>query len=93
MADILGKDYENTTVEIDGNRYTQCSFKNCKLTYRGGDIPLFEGCKLEFCTWNWDDAALRTIGYLRGIYSGLGPMGAKIVDDIFKHIQTPYGAN
>ena len=31
------------TVEIDGNRYTQCSFKSCKLIYRGGGIPLFEG--------------------------------------------------
>ena len=93
MADFLGKDWDNATIEIDGNRYTQCSFKGCKLVYRGGGIPVFEGCKIDFCTWHWEDAALRTIGFLRGINSGLGAGGQRVVDDVQKHVYTPIGAN
>jgi hypothetical protein len=93
MADFLGKDWDNATIEIDDNRFTQCSFNGCKLIYRGGGIPLFEGCKLDFCTWHWDDGALRTIEFLRGIHSGLGADGQRIVDSVLKHVYTPFGAN
>ena len=89
MAEFLGKDFDNETVQIDGNRYTQCSFKSCKLVYRGGDMPLFEGCKLDFCTWLWEDAAIRTIEFLRGINQGLGRMGMTLVDEVLKHVETP----
>jgi len=93
MADFLGKDWDNESIVIDGNRYSQCTFKSCKLIYRGGDIPIFEGCKLDFCQWIWEDAALRTIGFLRGVHSGLGPGGLRVVDDVLKHVYTPYGTN
>ena len=89
MADFLGRDWDNETIEIDGNRYSQCTFKNCKLVYRGGDIPVFEGCKLDFCSWHWEDAAIRTIEFLRGINQGLGRMGISLVDEILKHVETP----
>ena len=90
MADFLGKDFRNTTENIDGNTYTQCTFDGCRLVYRGGEIPIFAGCKLERCVWVWDDAALRTIGFLRGIYSGMGMGGKQVIEEIVKEIRTPF---
>jgi hypothetical protein len=92
MADYLGQDFKDSTEEIDGNVYDQCKFNNCKLIYRGGVIPTFARCHLDHCQWIWDDAALRTIGFLRGIYSGMGSNGRQIVEGILSEIRTPFGA-
>ena len=93
MADYLGQDFNSTTLEIDGSVYDQCKFNNCKLIYRGGAIPTFSRCTLDRCEWIWNDAALRTIGFLRGIYSGMGPGGRQMVESILTEIRTPFGTS
>jgi len=90
MADYLGQDFNATTEQIDGNVYDQCKFVKCRLVYRGGVIPTFTRCNVEHCVWVWDDAALRTIGFLRGIYSGMGPNGRQVVDSVVAEIHTPF---
>ena len=90
MAEYLGQEFKGTTEEIDGNVYEQCRFTDCTLVYRGGAIPQLRGCNIERCVWLWSDAALRTIGFLRGIYSAMGPGGRKIVDEVVAEIHKPF---
>ena len=90
MADYLGKDFVNATEVMDGNTYTQCTFNDCRLVFRGGEIPIFAGCRLDRCIWLWEDAALRTIGFLRGIYSGMGVGGKQMVEEVVREIRTPF---
>jgi hypothetical protein len=35
---------KNGKVELDGNEYINCEFRNCKLIYRGKLPPKFEKC-------------------------------------------------
>jgi hypothetical protein len=90
MADYLGQEFKSTTLVVDGCSYDQCNFDNCKIVYRGGVIPTFSRCKLVQCTWIWEDAALRTIGFLRGIYSGMGPNGRQMIEGVLTEIRTPF---
>lgn len=90
MSEFTGKDFNDTSVVIDGNDYIQCTFTGCTLLYRGGIIPKFAGCRLDRCRWVFEDSAIRTIGLLRGMYSGLGAGGRQIVDDFIREIRTPF---
>jgi hypothetical protein len=90
MAEYLGQDFNQTTEDIDGNVYDQCKFVQCKLVYRGGPIPTFSRCNLDRCIWVWDDAALRTIGFLRGIYSGMGTGGRQVVEEVITEMRKPF---
>ena len=90
MAEYLGQEFNQITEEIDGNVYDQCKFTQCKLIYRGGGIPRITRCHLDRCTWVWDDAALRTIGFLRGIYDGMGPGGRQVVEEVIAEMRRPF---
>jgi hypothetical protein len=90
MAEYLGKDFAKTDVVLDGNSYMQCSFTECNMVYRGGQIPQIRGCRIERCRWIWEEGAIRTIQFLKGIYSGLGQGGRELVDDVVKEIRTPF---
>jgi hypothetical protein len=90
MADYLGRDFVNATEVLDGNTYTQCTFTDCNIVYRGGEIPIIAGCRLERCRWIWEESALRTIQFLKGIYSGMGQGGRQIVEDVLKEVRAPF---
>jgi len=90
MAEYLGKDFVNTTEVVDGNSYNTCSFNACTIIYRGGDIPTFSGCRLDRCVWQFEGPAERTLAFLKGIYSGMGPGARAMIEDLFQKIRTPF---
>lgn len=47
LEHVRGKEFRNETVEIDGKRFTSCSFDGCRLKYSGGDVEFGIGCNLE----------------------------------------------
>ena len=77
----------NTTEVLDGNQYEQCTFQGCRVIYRGGDIPSLVNCHFDQCRWQFDDAALRTVSFLQGLYHGLGPAGSQMVEATFDVIR------
>jgi hypothetical protein len=77
---------ENETVVLDGNEFIGCKFQNCKMVYRGGEVPRLQHCHFTQCTWHLDDAAQRTVMFLRGIYHS-GPGGRELVEDTLRHIR------
>ena len=91
MAEYHGKHFENTTEELDGNKYDMCTFSGCTCIYRGGAIPIFSGCRLDRCEWRFEDAARRTLDLLRGMYSGMGPGGRQLIEAIInRQIRAPF---
>jgi len=91
MADFLGKHYQDATEVVDGNKYDMCTFNGCKIVYRGGQIPIFSGCRLDRCAWFFEDSARRTIDLLRGLYNGTGPGGREFIEAIInEQIRTPF---
>jgi hypothetical protein len=67
-----GKAFNDATIKLDGNEYSNCNFTRCVLVYGGGELPTLNANTFTGSTWQFDDAAARTVSFLRGLYSGGG---------------------
>lgn len=70
----------NTTEVIDGNQYFEVRFENCQMVYRGGEIPTISSCHFENCKWQFEDAAERTLIFMKSLYHGMGPGGVDLIE-------------
>lgn len=67
---MTGKHFVSETVTLDGRGFVDCTFDRCRLVYAGGLPPGLSGCRFEGCTWEFDEAAARTLQFLTGLYHG-----------------------
>lgn len=63
--------YNHETVALDGQAFSNCEFRECRLVYAGGEVPTFSNCRFDACEWKFDDAAAATLAYLKAMW-GLG---------------------
>jgi hypothetical protein len=47
LEPVQGRHFKNESVEIDGRRFTNCTFNGCTLIYFGGDVEFGPGCIVE----------------------------------------------
>lgn len=64
--------FENNTfvgqrIQIDGHQYVRNTFRNCILVYGGGPLHMTDN-QLETVTWEFVDAAARTVRLLSSFY-------------------------
>jgi len=78
------EDFEGRTLELDGNEYFNCTFIRCRLVYRGGRPPTLQTCRFDRCSWEFEDAAGRTLEFLRGLYHGMHAAGRELVEKTLK---------
>ena len=88
-----GKTLTNTTEIIDGNTYSECRFEKCKMIFRGGEIPRISGCHFEDCQWQFEDAAERTLLFMRQLYHGMGSGGAQLIEATLSQLRQPITQN
>ncbi len=84
-----GKSFTGVTEVIDGNQYNECHFQNCRMIYRGGELPRISGCHFENCQWQFEDAAERTLIFMRQLYHGMGSGGAQLVEATLAQLRQP----
>jgi len=84
-----GKTFTGATEVIDGNQYNECSFQNCRLIYRGGEMPRISGCHFENCQWQFEEAAERTLIFMRQLYHGMGTGGAQLIEATLTQLRQP----
>ena len=65
MALHRGEWVKNQAVETDGEVFDRCTFIDCKLVYRGGELPDISACEFGGCSWVLMDAAIRTLAFMR----------------------------
>lgn len=70
MTTYQNRAFANENIVVDGNRYVACSFRSVGLIYRGGDLPVFEGCTFNGMTLQLGSTALSTVRYLSGLHQG-----------------------
>jgi hypothetical protein len=58
------------------------------MVYKGGELPKLQRCHFTRCGWHLDDAARRTILFLKSIYHS-GPGGKDLVEETLRHIRIP----
>ena len=60
--------FTDETVELDGNQFLGCTFKNCKLMYYGGPIPYFDTCGFDTSPFMFEKGAGNALEFLRELY-------------------------
>jgi len=84
MTTVIGSEFDGSTVILDGNDFKACEFRNCTLTYNGGEL-LMSQCHFAGGHWKFGGGALRTILLLRDIYAS--PGGKEQVEQVLDQIR------
>jgi hypothetical protein len=78
-----GVTLSHETVSLDGETFTDCEFRDCRLVYAGGEPPVFKGCKFHTCDWKYEDAAARTLAHLKAVWNAGGKASVQaLIKDI-----------
>jgi hypothetical protein len=64
--------FNHETVTLDGERYSGCEFRGCRMVFRGGEPPHFDDCRFDGCDWRFEDAAANTLAHLKVVWSAGG---------------------
>jgi hypothetical protein len=64
--------FNHETVALDGESFSDCEFRDCRMVYSGGETPSFDGCKFDSCEWKFEDAAARTLAHLKVVWGAGG---------------------
>ncbi len=87
MMRFISSTFKNTTVDLDGSHYENCTFQNCDIRFRGTALFGLVGCKFESCKWSLDGPAANTIQFLRLMYKDMGDFGKQMVEATFENIK------
>lgn len=85
MSAVEDKTFTAMTVSVDDKHFIRCKFKDCVLTYSGGDFAFAE-CALEGQTrFTFEGPAMRTIALLNNFKLQIGqltPPGLPIIEPL-----------
>ena len=84
MASFSKKTFNNQTINLDGNEYSQCTFRTCRLVYAGGPLPTFKDFNFDNCSFELDGAADRTVAFLNSVAQIQG--GASLLKSMFRGV-------
>lgn len=83
----------DTRVQVDGNKYSNCRFDRCAITFCGGAIPHIMDCTFNDCSWSFEDAAERTLQFMNLLYHGTGDHGRELIERTIEMIRQPMRSN
>lgn len=82
------KDFSGEDVLLDGNVFTGCTFRNCRLIFAARDVFQVGACNFnENIKWHFDGPAALTLQFLTAIYHEAGEGGRELVENTFKKIR------
>jgi len=72
--------FNHETVQLDGEAFSDCEFRGCRMVYKGGELPVFIDCKFDDCDWRFEDAAARALAHMKIVWGvgGKAPVQALI---------------
>lgn len=83
---FLNQTFENERVELHGNSYHNCRFKNCELVYDGDRSPTFHDNEFIDSVFVFTGSALRTLYFLGNMYN-TGAGGREVVEKTFTDLK------
>lgn len=60
--------FENETITLDGNEFSECTFVNCKFHYSGGDFNI-DRIRFNSLEFTVEGPAARTVLLLRSLWA------------------------
>ena len=82
------QDFTGQEVTLDGNTFTGCTFRNCRVVSKALAPSKLSACHFkENIQWTLDGPAALTIDFLTNIYHGMGEGGRQLVERTFDNIR------
>ncbi|MGD9599123.1 MAG: hypothetical protein AB7G76_05955 [Steroidobacteraceae bacterium] len=70
------QEFDGETIVLDDNEYIDCTFRNCRFQYDGGEFNI-ERIRFDTIEFTVSGAAARTVVLLRSLWAG--PAGRQAV--------------
>lgn len=83
--DYRDQTIENQQIILDGNDYTGCTIRNCRIVYLGVQSFHAAACQFDGCAWAFDGPAARTIDFLKAMYRQEGMR--EVIEQTFDNIR------
>lgn len=64
--------FNHETVALDGEGFSDCEFRGCRLVYAGGQPPMLRNCRFHDCEWKFEGAASSTLAFMRQVWTSGG---------------------
>ena len=75
--------FTHETVQLDGEFFSDCEFRKCRMVYSGGPAPRFDNCRFADCDWKFEGPASHTLEYLKGLWAaGEKPLVQGLIKEI-----------
>ena len=82
------RDFSGQDVLLDGNVFTGCTFRNCRVIFRAEQSFELVACSFnDDVQWTFDGSATATINFLTALYHSRGETGRQVVEDLFEQIR------
>jgi hypothetical protein len=82
------KDLSGQDVPLDGNIFTGCTFRNCRVIFRAEAPFSLVECRFEEdVDWLFGGLAPATIEFLTAMYHTRGKAGQQVVEQLFDQIR------
>lgn len=79
--------FDGAFVAIDGNTYSGCTFRNCRILYRGSEFGELRSNRfLDGNVWVLEGPAMHTVYYLTALYHSLGDGGREFAERVLARI-------
>jgi uncharacterized protein YjbI with pentapeptide repeats len=79
--------FDKTTVQLDGNNFTRCTFNQCDLVYSGLAPVNMSNVSFNDCTWRFDGPAAMTLSFMLALYHGAGEGGRQLIEATFDSLR------
>jgi len=87
IPSIKEKYFINDVVKIDSSSYLSCVFKETEIVFCAEGIISLDSCEFHNCIWTFNEAAKRTLDFMKAIHNGIAGDGKIIVENIFESIR------
>ena len=92
MGSFDGVEFTGTTVQLDGNEFRGCAFRDCDLEFAASAPVVLENFRIDGCRWRFVGAAAHTIEFLAAL-GAPGGGGQAVVEQVLEHIRGGRGAD
>ena len=85
--DYRDRTFENESILLDGNTFSGCTFRNCRLVFKGMSPVSMMVNQMEGVHWVMEGPAAATIAFMTAIYHGAGEGGRELIEQTFANIR------
>ena len=87
MAIHQGTRFSNARVQVDNDRFFNCTFERCLIVYGARGSVTLDHCKFKECSFAFEGAAGNTVSFMTALYR----LSPDLIERTFDNIRLGIG--